>query len=192
MPRLTYTKEESDRHKRRRKERLEQNLCPQYGCDESLVIGKRSCQIHLDASAKQRLDRKVSGFCIDCDHDEPRVNGTMRCQRHLELAAQYARKWFHAFDDVDELRFQAVQAGALPCDWCGQFIKDETPHVDHDHECCDALNGKHCYFCTRGFVHNNCNSKAIVWFEWYEQQTGVVLPMLADYRKRFPVPRAAK
>jgi hypothetical protein len=92
----------------------------------------------------------------------------------------------HSFTLEDEIRFNAITI----CDWCGHSLQGETPHIDHDHRCCNNAE-KHCAKCTRGFVHPQCNTWAINYFEWQERVFGITDPRLADYRHRFPVPRIA-
>jgi len=103
---------------------------------------------------------------------------------HAEHQAGYRRRQ-HQFKLKDEIRFIATTI----CDWCGHPLQGESPHIDHDHRCCRT--DKHCAKCTRGFVHPQCNTWAINYFEWQEREFGITDPRLADYRRRFPVPRVA-
>jgi hypothetical protein len=96
------------------------------------------------------------------------------------------RRCRHKFDAADEARFQAITL----CDWCHQPFDGDLPSVDHDHRCCPTVTqNKHCWKCTRGFVHHRCNTLAIAYYEWLEKRFGVIDEKLADYRSRFPVPR---
>ena len=89
------------------------------------------------------------------------------------------RRHKYKFDTKDELRFQTL----LNCDFCGLPLNGETPHVDHDHSCCDGKNS--CGRCRRGFVHGICNRHWIPALEWYEKSSGITDPLLRKYREKF-------
>lgn len=133
-------------------------------------------------------DRKhfCKGLCTHCYRkaSKPRERTNYNKKYHADHQVEY-RRYQHQFTTEDEIRFVATTI----CDWCGLPLRDESPHIDHDHHCCRT--DKHCENCTRGFVHPRCNTWAINYFEWQEREFGVTDPRLADYRRRFPVPRVA-
>jgi hypothetical protein len=69
------------------------------------------------------------------------------------------------------------------CDWCGNPFSGMRPHIDHDHTCCSS-HERTCGECTRGFVHMECNSHAINYYEWLEKTFGTTDPKLSAYRTR--------
>jgi hypothetical protein len=161
--------------------------CIKVGCSNSAMPDRQKCFDHLavdvQRSLTSRATRRNAGLCMYGGCSNAPLAGVLSCAMHLSRSRKYSRVTAHHFDEKDAVRFE----GITHCDWCGLPFKDETPHVDHDRRCCKGRT--HCWACTRGFTHSLCNSYAIAWFEWYELQTGVELPMLADYRRRFPVPR---
>lgn len=135
-------------------------------------------------------DRKhfCKGLCTHCYRIQPHVKAREAMQRASKEHRAYlrermrgavGRRLYHGFSEGDEARFQA----ATHCDWCGQpFIVGEKPSIDHDHKCCPKP--RHCYKCTRGFVHAFCNTHAIGYYEWFEKQFGITHNLLFDYRMR--------
>lgn len=102
---------------------------------------------------------------------------------HSAASPAARRRWLHAFTSDDEKRFQECLSGMRPCDFCGlDFALGEIPDIDHDHNCCPT--GKHCRKCLRGFVHEECNTRAILWMEWYERKSGITLELLRQYRRK--------
>ena len=150
---------------------------------------KASC--HPDRSHYSR------GLCRPCYAQQPDIAAREAKWRKSEKRKSWAReyekgdvkaasfrRYRHSFDAQDEARFKATTV----CDWCGlPFISKKRPSIDHDRRCCNS--SKHCRSCTRGFVHQRCNVMAIPYYEWVESKFGFVDVKLADYRKRFPVPR---
>jgi hypothetical protein len=139
------------------------------------------------------------GLCKACYSRLPRIYDKAKTARNTperrakqknyeqsRYKAVVHRRSKHAFDPADEARFQA----AMLCGWCRQPLDGELPSIDHDHRCCSRESHcKHCWKCTRGFVHRQCNSLAIGYYEWLERKFGITDIKLAEYRFRFPVPR---
>ena len=153
----------------------------------STVRRRRDPAKHRQYSRNSRA-RKPKWQCHDCV--QPVVTGikgsTLLCKSCGDKRATGQRKRVHDFDTVDETRYRDVSA----CDWCGlpfNFGK-ESPYVDHDHACCSGI--KHCFRCTRGFVHHKCNLWAIPYAEWLEKQFDIRDPKLEEYRLKFSVPRS--
>jgi hypothetical protein len=113
---------------------------------------------------------------VTCEHGV-RLRGCRLCNPSVGVSH---RKRIHAFDTIDEKRFQEI----VICDWCSMPFQGELPDIDHDHACCKTQ--KHCHFCTRGFVHSNCNVHAITHYEWLEKTFGITDDKLKVYRLRFP------
>ena len=130
-----------------------------------------------------RQQRKNEHLCEDCG-ERPRGEHVWLCppcesKRHRRRLIRN-----HSFDARDFNRYEL----AIFCDWCGlPFNGSKRPHIDHDHRCCSG--DKHCQFCTRGFLHYDCNQRILAAHELVEQECGFISPQLEDYRRRFPVPR---
>lgn len=136
------------------------------------------------------------GLCRSCYNKQPDIMETNKVWRRSKKRREWSRiydkspvratiyrRCRHGFDKLDEARFVSIKN----CDWCGLPFNGVLPRIDHDHKCCKTK--KHCYKCTRGFVHKQCNLQAIAYYEWAESEFGVVDVKLAAYRLKFPVPR---
>jgi len=130
---------------------------------------------------EQRKDRVRDRLCTYSLCSKKIVAGNKMCQKHADETAVRNRRSHYHYTEADECRFQR----ALVCDWCSLSLNGETPTQDHDHSCCPKK-GFSCGKCLRGLVHRVCNLHAIMWFEWYEESTGITLPMLEKYRANFP------
>jgi hypothetical protein len=164
-----------------RAKRRAAGLCSVSGCPKPSAAGKRSCSQHLGQKKQYYATNKAAGLCVWYGCDVPVSEEAAFCPRHRARR----RHTTHSFDALDETRYVEIQT----CDFCGQPFNGEIPRVDHDRRCCPHL--KHCWFCTRGYVHNHCNGMAIAYYEWFEKEFGVVDPKLTLYRDKFPVPRIA-
>jgi hypothetical protein len=129
---------------------------------------------------RQRDARKLKNLCTYSLCTNPPVGYNHLCKEHADAGMVRVRRFHFHYTAADEARFQK----AIICDWCGLPLC-ETPTQDHDHRCCPQK-GFSCGRCLRGLVHRVCNLHAITWFEWFEEQTGEVLPMLRIYRAKFP------
>jgi hypothetical protein len=136
--------------------------------------------------ARNTRARKPKEQCYDCTELAsvgPR-GCTLFCDSCSKKRAIYQRTRLHNFDTEDEARYSLAES----CDWCRlPFDATESPYVDHDHACCPT--SKHCYRCTRGFVHQNCNLHSILYEEWLETKFDITTHRLRLYRAKFPVPR---
>lgn len=129
---------------------------------------------------EQRKERVQTGSCTYSLCPEKIEKGTKMCKKHANESAIRNRRSHYHYTKADEQRFQK----ATICDWCGLPL-GETPTQDHDHSCC-SKKGFSCGKCLRGLVHRSCNLHAIAWFEWFEERSGITLPMLETYRSNFP------
>ena len=128
-----------------------------------------------------------NGLCKACNreryrelnHDAIKARDRARYAANPKKAHAHGFKYRHSFTDEDVARLNA----ATICDWCEQPFNGARPRVDHDHRCCPGVT--HCRKCTRGFVHDNCNNKAIAWAEWFERKFGIASDQLCDYRRKF-------
>ena len=131
-------------------------------------------------------ERKATGLCTGCGV-HPLAGPWLCVACDLEKTKRRLRT-MHSFDDADMLRYFTQTT----CDWCGLPFDDvKRPHVDHDHRCCASKRGgaEHCWHCTRGFLHYDCNQRILVAHEFIEKECGFVSPQLTAYRRRFPIPR---
>ena len=140
--------------------------------------------VEVTRARMQRLrDSRIScGECPQC--------GNFKLGMGYYCTPCYKRKRatrlirMHSFDDQDFKRYLS----ATICDWCGKLFKHANePHIDHDHNCCEGTN--HCWFCTRGLLHYDCNQRILWAHEFIERECGFTSPQLREYREKFPVPR---
>ena len=117
----------------------------------------------------------LNGQCKSCTkirNDSPEMKAYVRkyCASDRGKAARSAasRKFKYKFTPEDEQKFQTIQN----CEFCGLPFDGETPHVDHDHNCCPGVSS--CSRCRRGFVHRLCNQHWILALEWYRERTGEI------------------
>jgi hypothetical protein len=158
-------------------------MCTYSGCHEPPAKDKRRCQSHLDFERTERAKKMAAGLCTTKGCNESASARLRFCSVHLHLSEVAARKYRHHYTPEDEHRFKTITV----CDWCRLPLKGEIPHQDHDHSCCSQRrDGKSCGRCLRGLLHRYCNMASVAWFEWYEKETGITLPLLADYKNRFP------
>jgi hypothetical protein len=137
--------------------------------------------------ARLRSRRIEQGLCTQCGEHSLRSTTSDVCVDCDAIKTRRRLIRQHSFDADDLQRYLA----ATLCDWCGLPFSDlKRPHVDHDHRCCDSgRTAKHCWFCTRGFLHYNCNQRILWAHEFIEAECDFISPQLAAYRVRFPVPR---
>jgi hypothetical protein len=152
---------------------------PQKVRDKGTRYRRKNLSHMAEKERQRRLKHKELGLCRQCS--EMALPGKTRCYKHTESHAMDARYRNYQYTPGDELRFKTIEN----CDWCDLSFNGETPHQDHDHACC-LIGGRSCGRCLRGLVHKLCNDHAIMWFEWYEKNTGVCLPLLKSYRDKFP------
>lgn len=162
-----------------RAERLKNKLCG--SCGMPSVQGLSVCEVHREkarvATAAMRKVRKLKDVCVNCG--DPRAENKYLC---FEC-------WVGEKTSVHSLNKQDIQRfiNVKNCDWCGYDLTVNTACIDHDRRCCNS--NRHCWKCTRGLVHSECNIHAIHYCEWLEREFGETDPRLVAYRLRFPVPR---
>lgn len=147
------------------------------------ILSEDQRQKAIERVRKIRLSRKTNGQCESCGD----ASSSTYCLSCDKRRTERRLCIMHSFDATDLQRYQMAKL----CDWCGlPFSDKKRPHVDHDHRCCDSgRQAKHCWFCTRGFLHYNCNQRILWAHEFMEIECGFVSPQLAAYRAKFPVPR---
>jgi len=171
-----------------RRTKVEKGVCVYSGCKDSPKSNSTFCIRHaniVNASAKRRHDEKIkNGICADHGCHEPVYTGLTLCRKHMDKYSVRGRRSRFRYSLEDEQKWQDAVDGKIPCEFCGLTFYDETPNQDHDRSCCPTM--KSCGKCLRGLVHPLCNTAGIVWPERHEQRSGITLPMLKDYRDKFP------
>jgi hypothetical protein len=125
-----------------------------------------------------RERKRKHGLCYEggCKNKATRTGS--KCEVCAAKDLTKNRKYLYKYTPEQEAKYLV----ATVCDWC-ELPLLETPHQDHDRHCC--FGNRSCGKCLRGLVHSLCNTSAIPWFEWYETESGVTLPMLQKYRSKF-------